>query len=151
MKTESSGVAERVKNEIVAAITGTGDIVQATADTVARMLGTTVRDTGKVGTSVTDTVADVASGTVRGAEQVGADSGHAAKGLMIGVLRGTKAVGTDAMETVRRTAHVTIQDTAKVAATLRPRPPVWSMGRSPAPRKWASAPRTPRRRRPMGP
>ena len=93
MKTTHSEMIETVKDKIVAAIKGTGNIVQATMDTVTQILATTIKDTGKVGTSVTDVIANVASGAIRGAVQVGADLGHAAKGIMLGVLRGTKARG----------------------------------------------------------
>ena len=41
MQTKHSGMIETVKDGIVAAIKGTGDIVQATVDTVAKMLATT--------------------------------------------------------------------------------------------------------------
>jgi len=45
---------ETLKDKIVAAIKGTGNIVQATVDTVTQILATTIKDAGKLGTSVTD-------------------------------------------------------------------------------------------------
>jgi hypothetical protein len=56
MKTTRSGMIETVKDQIVAAIKGTGNIVQATVDTVAQILATTIKDTGKVGSTAADTV-----------------------------------------------------------------------------------------------
>jgi hypothetical protein len=117
MKT-NSGIIETVKNNIVAAIVGTGDIVQATVDTVARVLAATIKDTGKVGTSVTDVIADVASGAVRGAVQVGADLGHATKGIMVGVLHGTKETGAAVLDTISHTSHAAIRDTAALGGDL---------------------------------
>ena len=71
MKTTHLGMIETVKGQIVAAIKETGNIVQATVDTVAQILATTIKDTGKVGTSVTDVVTSVASGAIHGAAHVG--------------------------------------------------------------------------------
>jgi hypothetical protein len=79
MNTKHPGLIETVKDGIVAAIKETGDIVQATVDTITKLLGTTIKDTGKVGTSVTDAIADVASGAIRGAAQVRADLAKAAE------------------------------------------------------------------------
>ena len=118
MKTTHSGMIETVKDQIVAAIKGTGNIVQATVDSVTQILATTIKDTGKVGTSVTDVIANVASGAIRGAVQVGADLGHAAKGIMLGVLRGTKQAGTAVLDTISHTAHVAIRDTAEVGGDV---------------------------------
>jgi hypothetical protein len=117
MKTANSGIIETVKNDIIAAIMGTGDIVQATVDTVAQILATTIKDTGKVGTAVTDVIADVASGAIRGAVQVGADLGHAAKGIMVGVLRGTEETGA-VLDTISHTSHAAILDTAALGGDL---------------------------------
>ena len=145
MKTTHSGMIETVKDQIVAAIKGTGNIVQATVDTVAQILATTIKDTGKVGTSVTDVIASVASGAIRGAAHIDADLGHVAKGIMIGVLRGTKDAGTEVLKTISHTAHVAIQDTAAVGGDLKPQPPGLSKGRSKAPRTWVSVPKRLRR------
>jgi hypothetical protein len=116
MKTTNSGIIETVKNNIVAAIVGTGDIVQAMVDTITQILATTIKDTGKVGTS--DVIADVASGAVRGAVQVGADLGHAAKGIMVGVLHGTKETGVAVLDTISHTSHAAIRDTAALGGDL---------------------------------
>jgi hypothetical protein len=118
MKTTNSGIIEIVKKNIIAAIMGTGDIVQATVNTVAQILAATIKDTGKVGTSVTDVIADVASGAVRGAVQVRADLGHAAKGIMVGVLRGTKESGVAVLDTISHTSHAAIRDTAALGGDL---------------------------------
>jgi hypothetical protein len=118
MKTANSGIIETVKNDIIAAIMGTGDIVQATVDTVAQILATTIKDTGKVGTAVTDVIADVASGAIRGAVQVGADLGHATKGIMVGVLHGTKETGAAVLDTISRTSHAAILDTAALGGDI---------------------------------
>jgi hypothetical protein len=118
IKTTSLGIIETVKNKIVAAIVGTGDIVQAMVDTVAQVLAVTIKDTGKVGTSVTDVIADVASGAIRGAVQVGADLGHAAKGIMVGVLHGTKETGAAVLDTISHTSHAAIRDTAALGGDL---------------------------------
>jgi hypothetical protein len=118
VNTKHSGMIETVRDGIIAAIKGTGDIVHATVDTITKMLATTIKDTGKVGTSVTDAIADVASGAIRGAAQIGADLTQAAKGIMVGVLRGTRVAGTEVMDTISHTAHVAIRDTAEVGGDL---------------------------------
>jgi hypothetical protein len=118
MKTTNSGIIETVKNNIVAAIVGTGDIVQGTVDTVAQVLAVTIKDTGKVGTSITDVIADVASGAIRGAAHMGANLGHAAKGIMVGVLHGTKETGAAILDTITHTSHAAIRDTAALGGDL---------------------------------
>lgn len=118
MKTNDSRLIEKVKDGIVSAIKGTGNVVQATVDTVTQILATTIKDIGKLSISVTDVVADVASGAIRGAVQVGADLGHAAKGLMLGVLSGTKETGTAVLDTIRHTSQIAIRDTAAVGGDL---------------------------------
>ena len=47
MNTKHTGMIGTVKDGIVAAIKGTGDIVQATVSTIAKMLATTIKDTGR--------------------------------------------------------------------------------------------------------
>jgi hypothetical protein len=116
MKTTNSGIIETVKNNIVAV--GTGDIVQATMDTVAQVLAVTIKDTGKVGTSVTDVIADVASGAIRGAAHMGANLGHAAKGIMVGVLHGTNETGAAILDTITHTSRAAIRDTAALGGDL---------------------------------
>jgi hypothetical protein len=113
-----SGRIEAVKNAVVAAIKGTGDVVQATVNAVTQTLTTTIKDTGQVGTSVTDATADVARGAVRAAVKVGADLGNAAQGIMLGVLRGTKATGSVVLDTISHTAQVAIRDTAAVGGDV---------------------------------
>jgi hypothetical protein len=115
---KDSGMIETAKNAMVAAIKGTGDVVQATVYAITQTLATTLKNTGHVGTSVTDAVADVASGAVRATVQAGADMGRAAQGIMLGVLRGTKEAGAEVLGTIRHTAHVAIRDTAVVGGDL---------------------------------
>jgi hypothetical protein len=118
MKTTDPGTIETVKDQIVAAITGAGDIVEATVGAVSGILVTTFKDTGKAGKAATDAIASVTGGAIHGAAHVGADLGHAAKGIMLGVLRGTKAVSADALDTISHTAHVAIRDTAGVGGDV---------------------------------
>jgi hypothetical protein len=117
MKIADSGIIETVKTTIIAAIVGTGDILEATIDTVVHILAT-IKDTGKPGASVTNVTADVATGAIRGAVQVGADLAHAAEGIMVGVLRSTKQTGGPALDTISDTAHATIRDTASLGGDL---------------------------------
>jgi hypothetical protein len=113
-----SGTIEVVKNAIVAAITGTRDVVQATVSTITQTLAGRIHDSGQAGTSVTDAIADVARGAVRATVQVGADMGHAAQGIMLGVLRGTKEARAEVTSTISHTAHVAIRDTAAAGGDL---------------------------------
>lgn len=118
MRKNDSGLIEKVSDGIVATMKGTGNVVQATVDTVTRILATVIKDVGVVGMSVTDVIADVASGGIRGAAQVGADLGHAAKGIMLGVLSGTREAGTAVLDTISYTSQVAIRDTAAVGGDL---------------------------------
>jgi hypothetical protein len=107
-----------VKNGVVGAVKGTGDIAKVTADTVSSTLSTTFKDAGKVGVSATEAIGHVAGGAIQGAAQVGAHLGDAAKGTLTGVLRGTKHVGTEAMDTIGHTAGAVIHHTAAVGGKL---------------------------------
>lgn len=118
MAVQSTGLVESVKNDIIGAVKGTGDIAKATVDTVSNTLSTTLKDTGKVGASATGAIADVAGGAIRGASHVGAHLGTAAKGTVIGVLRGTRHVGDQAIDTIGHTAGSVIEHTAAVGGDL---------------------------------
>jgi len=119
MKPDQAKRMETVTKEIVTAIKQTADIFQTTVDAMAKTLETTIQDTRKAGTSVTDAITDAASGAIRATVQGGADRlRHAAKGIMIGVLRVSKTAGAEVMETVRHTAHATIQGAAVFGSEL---------------------------------
>ena len=118
MKTMHSEVIETVKRQIVAAVKGTGDIVQATADTITQTLPTAIKSSSRVDPSVTAAIADIASGAVHGAAELGADLGQAAKGIMLGVLRCTQGTVAQVLATIRQTAFGAIWDTADVGGDL---------------------------------
>jgi hypothetical protein len=118
MKTAHSELIEMVKDKIVAALKGTGDLVQATAETASQIPAITIMDTRQVGNSVTEAIANVASRLVRGAVRIGADLEYAAKGIMVGVLRGTNEAGTEVLNTISHAAQVTIRDTVAAGADV---------------------------------
>jgi len=70
MTTKSMGLVETVKDGVVGAVKGTGEIAKATADTVGSTLSTTLKDAGKVGASATEAIGHVAGGAIDGAAQV---------------------------------------------------------------------------------
>ncbi len=47
MKTKNPGMIGKVKNAIVGAIQGSGDVVQATVTTITHTLSTAIRDSGR--------------------------------------------------------------------------------------------------------
>lgn len=63
-------LVESVKNTIVAAIKGTGEIVNAVTETVSGSLVTALKSTGSVGNALTEAVADVTRGVIQGTTQV---------------------------------------------------------------------------------
>ena len=68
---------ESVKEEIVGAIKGTGDIVNAVVDTVTGTLTNTIKGTGAVATSLIGALSDTARASIQGVAQVGGDIGAA--------------------------------------------------------------------------
>ncbi len=72
---------ESVKEEIVGAIKGTGDIVNAVVDTVAGTLTNTIKGTGAVATSLIGALSDTARASIQGVAQVGGDIGVAPREL----------------------------------------------------------------------
>ena len=117
IKTHSE-IIETVKDRILAAVKGTGDIAQATVDTITQTLATAIRAPGRVDPAVTAALGDVASGAVHGAAEVGGDLGQPTRGIMLGVLRGSQGEGVQLLDTIRHTAHVAIWDTADVVGDL---------------------------------
>ena len=150
MKPIHSDMIETVKDKIVAAIKGTGNVVQATVDSVAQILATTIKDTGKVGTSVTDVIADVASGAIRGAVQVGADLGMPPRGSCLGCFAVPNKAARRFWIPSATPPMLRSETRRRSAATLEPLPLDWWQGRSKAPKNWESVPRTLRQRLPAG-
>lgn len=118
MPGNESGMIESVKNNVVTAIKGTDNVVQAAMDTVTNTLGTTVKDIGKTGALVVGAEAHVAKGVIQGAVDVGAHVGHAAKGTVIGVLRASRHTGAEAIDTIGFTTYALIHGTSEVGGEL---------------------------------
>ena len=81
------GIIESVKNSIVSVITGTGDIVNAVADTISATVSNLVKDAGKTGASLIESLHDVIGAAISGVVGTGKDLGDAVKGLVIGTLK----------------------------------------------------------------
>ena len=62
---------ESVKEQIVGAIKGTGDIVNAVVDTVTGTLTNTIKGTGAVATSLIGALSDTARASIQGVAQGG--------------------------------------------------------------------------------
>jgi hypothetical protein len=97
---------ESVKEQIVSAIKGTGDIVNAVVDTVSGTLTNTIKGAGAVATSLIGVLSETARASIQGVAQVGGDIGAAAKGTTIGALRDTKETSTEALDTIRPSERV---------------------------------------------
>jgi hypothetical protein len=110
MQTET---IETVRQKIVVAINETDIVVQATVDTVTRIL-LSVKDSGTESASLNDVIANVASGVISGAVQVGADLTQAATGLMLGVLRGPQEVAGSVLHRISHTSQVAVRETAAI-------------------------------------
>ncbi len=59
METKQKGIAETIKDEIVSAIKGTGEVVSAAVSTVSDVVTNTIRNVGKIGTSTMEATSDV--------------------------------------------------------------------------------------------
>ena len=81
METKHKGIAETIKDEIVNAIKGTGEVVSAAVSAVSGVVTNTIRDAGKIGTSAMGATSDVVRGAIQGVREVGGDLGLAAKAL----------------------------------------------------------------------
>ena len=113
MQLKHPGLMEKVKNLIMAAITGPANGVSVTAEIVTEIIATTPKDSGlPVVFSVTEAIDDVVSGAICGTIQVAGDLQQAATGIMIGVVRGTKKIGTESLESIIHTAQVMIRETS---------------------------------------
>jgi hypothetical protein len=110
MQTET---IETVRQKIVVAINETDIVVQATVDTVTRIL-LSVKDSGTESASLNDVIANVASGVISGAVQVGADLTQAATGLMLGVLRGPQEVAGSVLHRISHTSQLAVRETAAI-------------------------------------
>ena len=112
------GIFESVKNGVVGAIRGTGDVAKAVVDTVSGTLTHTIKGTGAVGTSLIEALSDVSRAAIRGTADVGGDLGAAAKGALVGTLRGTKETSAQALDTITTTTSGVIRGTAEVAGDI---------------------------------
>ena len=140
---ESTSIVDSVKNGIIGAIKGTGEILNAVIDTVSDVLGNTLTSAGAVGSAATGAVSEVARGVIQGTSQVGGDLGQAAKGMIVGMLRGTKEVGGEALHTVARASARWFAKPPRWAAMWVARLPMRSPARSTPQRMSVSAPGTP--------
>ena len=111
-------IVASVKQDVVAAVKGTGDIAKAVLDTIAATFSTALRDTAHVGVAGTEAITHIAGGVIHGATEVGGDVGAAARGAVIGILRGTKATGAEAVTTISHTASSVIKHTSEVGGDL---------------------------------
>src|SRR5882672_10968878 len=90
---KNAGPIETLKDGIVHAIEGTGDVTGAVVGTISKTVAKTIEDLGGVATSLMHATAEVVQGAVEAVMDVGGDRGAAAKGIVIGVLRGSKEAG----------------------------------------------------------
>lgn len=111
---EKSEIVESVKIGTVAAINGSGDVVKAVVDTIARALATVIRDTGQMGASLTEAISLIVRGAIHGVAEIGSDVGVVAEGIILGILRGTKETGAQAMDTISHTSSAVIMSTVEI-------------------------------------
>lgn len=98
MTQDESGLAGSVKDGVIDAIRGAGEITDAVVDTGASSLVNAIQKTSDVGVALIATASQVVRGAIQGTAEVGGALGSAAKGAMIGVLRGTKEVGAESLD-----------------------------------------------------
>lgn len=103
MNTTNPGMIETVKDKSIAAIKGTGDIVETTVDSAGKILTTTVKGTAKVGGTVATAVTGLATGVIGGVEQVGVKAEHAVTAVAGGALKAVGEVGAAGVDAVRTT------------------------------------------------
>src|SRR5437867_1368413 len=95
-KQQSVGLIESVKDRIVHAIEGTGDVTGAMVNAVSKTVARAIEGLGGIATSLVYTIADVAQGNIQAVMAVGGDLGTAAKSIVVGVQRGSQGGGEEA-------------------------------------------------------
>jgi hypothetical protein len=103
MTKTNPGVIETVRDQSIAAIKGTGNIVEKTVDTAAKIVTTTAKDTAKVGGEVGTAATGLVVGVVEDVKQVGVKAEHATAAVAGGALKAVGEVGSAAVDAVRAT------------------------------------------------
>ena len=88
MTQDESGLAGSVKDGVIDAIRGAGEITDAVVDTGASSLVNAIQKTSDVRVVLIATASQVVRGAIQGSAEVSGSLGSAAKGAMIGVLLG---------------------------------------------------------------
>lgn len=92
-----------VKDKSVAAVKGTGTIVEKTVDTAAQIISTTVNDAAKVAGGVGAAATGLVVGAVKDVKEVGVKTEHATAAVAGGAFKAVGKVGSAAVDSVRQT------------------------------------------------
>jgi len=101
-------IMERVKDDIIAAVQGAGDVAQATMDTISRTARIAIRDTAEVGGDIGATAIDLVTGSIEAAKELGVSAEDAAAAAAHGALKAAEQLGSTALEVVRHCLTGTI-------------------------------------------
>src|SRR2546422_11074096 len=96
----SKSLVLEVKESIVTAIEGAGNVSDTLTDVVTAVAVDTLHGTRAVGAEFLALGAGVITGAVHGVTETGSEAGNYARSIMVGVLRGTEAAGKASAETV---------------------------------------------------
>src|SRR5437773_782515 len=121
-KQQSVGLIESVKDRIVHAIEGTGDVTGAMVNTISKTVAKTIEGLGGIATSLVRSSADVIQGTIQAVMDVGGDVGAAAKGTAVGELRGARQAGAATLQTISQTGETGKESDKQPNETTRASP-----------------------------
>jgi len=96
---------ETVKDKSVAAVEGTGHVVEKVVDTSAKVLTNTVKDTAKVGGAVGTAATGLVTEVVKDTKKVAVGAEHAAGAVVGGAVKATGQVGKAAVDTVHNVVN----------------------------------------------
>jgi hypothetical protein len=104
MNKTNPGLIGTVKDKSVAAVKGTANIVETTADSTAKILGTAVKDTAKVGGKAGTAAIGLVTGAIKDIEKVGVKTAHATAAVAGGALKMVGEVATETADLFRQPA-----------------------------------------------
>jgi hypothetical protein len=108
MTSKSGGIIDNVKDQMVTAIKGAGDIAEASMDAIAQTAHAAISDTAKVGGDLGGTATNLVEGAIGAAKELGLSVEEAASAAADGALKAADKVGMAALMTVRTAVTGTI-------------------------------------------
>lgn len=118
MTEEKKSIFDSVKDGVVGAIRGVGDVAEAVVDTVSGTLVSALKGVRAITDEALGLIFDTVSGAVKGVAEVGGDVGIASKNAVLGVIRGTKEVATGSTEAISASAEAAVKAVGDVGGDV---------------------------------